>query len=100
VCDGDVLEGDVEFLGTLEEIGADSVADCFTLCDEFCGIELRYDGFEDFISDGGENTLVIVLAEILHLLSFWDNSDVLNIKTNLVNLGQSLDLWSMQHPER
>jgi hypothetical protein len=65
VCDGDVLEGDVKFLCTLEEIGADSVADRFTLCDEFCGIELRYDGFEDFVSDGGENTLVVVLAEIL-----------------------------------
>lgn len=44
MCDGYIFESDVEFLGTLEEIGADSVADCFSLSDEFCGIELGDNG--------------------------------------------------------
>jgi hypothetical protein len=69
VCDGNVLESNVELLCTLEEIGSDSVADCFTLCDELCGIELCYDGFKDFVSDGGKNTLVVILAEVLCLLA-------------------------------
>ena len=71
MCDGDVFEFNVEFLGTLEQVGADSVADCFTLCDELCGVELRYDGFENFVSDGGENTLVVILTEILVSVSYY-----------------------------
>lgn len=67
MCDGNVLEGNVEFLCTLEEVGSDSVADCFTLCDELRGIELRYDGFEDFVSDGWENTLIVILTKVLLL---------------------------------
>jgi hypothetical protein len=39
-------------LGTLEEVGSDAVADCFTLGDQFCSIELGDDGLEDFVSDG------------------------------------------------
>lgn len=31
--DGDVLKGDVEFLGAFEEVGADTVADSFALSD-------------------------------------------------------------------
>lgn len=65
MCDGDVLEGDVELVGALEELGSDAVADGFTLGDEFCGVELCDDGFEDFVSDGGEDTLVVVETEIL-----------------------------------
>jgi hypothetical protein len=65
VGDGDVFEGDVEFLGALEELGADAVADRFTLGDEFGGVELGDDGFEDFIADGWEDTLVVVGAEVL-----------------------------------
>lgn len=65
MCNGDIFEGDVEFLGTLEEVGSDAVGDGFTLSDEFCGIELSYDGLQDFVTDGGEDSLVVILAEVL-----------------------------------
>jgi hypothetical protein len=52
-------------LGTLEEVGSDAVADCFALCDQFCCIELGDDGLEDFVSDGREDSFVIILTEIL-----------------------------------
>lgn len=53
MCDGDIFESDIKFLGSLEEIGADSVGDGFTLGDELGGVELGNDGFKDFVSDGG-----------------------------------------------
>lgn len=65
MCDGDVFEGDVEFVGALEQVGADAVADGFALGDEFGGVELGDDGFEDFVTNGGEDTLVVVEAEVL-----------------------------------
>jgi hypothetical protein len=65
VGDGHVLEGDVELVGALEQVGADTVGDGLTLCDEFGGVELRDDGFEDFVTDGGEYPLVVVEAEVL-----------------------------------
>ena len=64
--DGDVFELDVELGGALEEVGADAVADCFALGDEFGSVELGDDGFEDFVADGGEDALVVVLAEVLY----------------------------------
>lgn len=65
--DGDVFEGDVEFLGAAEEIGADTVGDGFALGDEFGGVELGDDGFEDFVADGGEDAFVVVEAEGLKM---------------------------------
>jgi len=65
VCDGDILEGDIELLGALEQVRADSVADGFTLGDQLCGVELSDDGFEDFVSDGGQNTLIVILSQVL-----------------------------------
>jgi hypothetical protein len=53
VRDGHVFEGDVELVGPLEQVGPDAVADGFALGDEFCGVELGDDGFEDFVADGG-----------------------------------------------
>jgi hypothetical protein len=35
------------------------------LGDEFCGVELGDDGFEDFVADGGKDTLIVVETEIL-----------------------------------
>jgi hypothetical protein len=64
MCDGNILEGDVELLGTLEKIGSYSVADCFSLGDEFWGD----DRFQDFVSNGGENTLIVILTEVLLLV--------------------------------
>lgn len=68
--DGDVFEGDVEFAGPFEEIGPDAAGDGFTLRDEFCGVELCDDGFEDFVADGGEDTFVVVEAERLLCVSY------------------------------
>jgi hypothetical protein len=65
VCDGHVFEGDVEFVCALEQVGADAVGDGFALGDEFGGVELRDNGFEDFVTDGGEDALVVVEAEVL-----------------------------------
>lgn len=69
MCDGNVFEGDVEFLSTTHEIGTDAVRDGLTLGDEFCGIELGDNGFEDFVSDGREDTFVVVLSKRLERLS-------------------------------
>jgi len=52
-------------LRALEQIGADAVGDGFSLCDELGGIELSDDGFEDFVADGGKDTLIVVGTEIL-----------------------------------
>ncbi len=62
MCNGHVLEGDVEFLGAFKQVGANAVADGFSLSDELCGVELRDDGFEDLVTDGGEDTLIVVGA--------------------------------------
>jgi hypothetical protein len=53
-------------LSALKEIGADAVGDSFALRDEFGGVELGHDGFEDFVANGGENSFVVVLTEILN----------------------------------
>ena len=63
MCDRDVFERDVEFIRAFEEVGADALADGLALGDEFGGVELRDDGFEDFVADGGEHALVVVEAE-------------------------------------
>lgn len=65
MCNGNVLKSDVKLLGTLEEVAADAVGDGFTLGDELCGIELGDDGFKDFVSDGWEDTLIVILPEVL-----------------------------------
>lgn len=71
MCDGDVLEGNVELGGALEEVGADAGADGFALGDEFGGVELGDDGFEDFVTDGGKDALVVVEAEGLGGWGVW-----------------------------
>ena len=60
---GDVFEGNVEFGSSFKEVGADPRGDGFSLGDEFCGVELGDDGFEDFVTDGGEDALIVVEAE-------------------------------------
>ena len=74
MCDGDIFECYVKFLGTLEEIGSDAVADCFTLGDQFCGVKLGNDGFEDFVADGGEDSFIVILAEVLVSLTIVQNT--------------------------
>ena len=60
VGDGDIFQGDVELCGSLHEVCADAVGDGFTLGDQLGGIELGDDGLEDFVSDGGQDTLIVV----------------------------------------
>lgn len=67
MCDRDIFKGDVEFLGAFEKVSSDAVADGFTLGDEFGGVELCYDCFEDFVANGWEDTLIVVLSETLYV---------------------------------
>lgn len=39
----------------------------FTLRDELGGVELSDDRLEDLVPDGGEDTLIVIEAERLHL---------------------------------
>ena len=66
MCDRDIFEGDIEFLSPLKEISSDTVADGLTLSDELGGVELGYDGFENFIANGWEDTLIVILSKTLH----------------------------------
>ena len=76
--DGDVFERDVELGGAFQEVGADAGGDGFALRDQFGGVELGDDGFEDFVADGGEDALVVVEAEglglgtMLAMAKVWD----------------------------
>ena len=69
VGDGDVLEGDVELGGAAGEVVADAVGDGFTLGDELGGVELGDDRLEDFISNGGEDTFIVVCTVGLYKTS-------------------------------
>lgn len=60
-----VLERNVELLGTLEELAADTVADGFTLGDELRGVKLGNDSLQNFVTDGWEDTLIVVRSEVL-----------------------------------
>ena len=60
MCNGHIFEGDVELLCSLEKIGSYAVRDGFSLCDEFCSIELCDDRFEDFVTNRWKDTLVVV----------------------------------------
>jgi hypothetical protein len=65
VSNGDILEGNVEFSSTAGEIALDALGDGFTLGDELGGVELGDNGLEDFVTDGGEDSLVVVCTEVL-----------------------------------
>lgn len=65
VSDGDILEGDMELLGALEELGPDAVRNLLTLGDKLRSVELGDNGFENFVTNGGEDTLVVVETEVL-----------------------------------
>lgn len=98
--DGAILEGDVELGGAAEEIGADAVGDGFTLGDEFGGIELCDDGLEDFVSDRREDTLIVVLTEVLEMMGKLMRLDRRKRGEGyLVNLGESLDFGTVQDSE-
>lgn len=66
VSDGYIFESNVEFVGMFYKVGLDLVGDSFMLGDEFGGIELGNDRFEDFVIDGGEYMFIIILVELLY----------------------------------
>lgn len=49
--DGNVFKRNVELLGAASQICLNALRNRFSLSDEFSGIELSYDGFEDFVTD-------------------------------------------------
>ena len=65
VRDGDVLEGNVELGGAAGEVGTNTLRDGLALGDELGGVKLGNYGLEDLVADGGQNTLVVVDAEVL-----------------------------------
>ena len=69
MCDGDVLEGNVELARALEQVRADLVGDGLALGDELGGVELGDDGLEDLVTNGREDTLIVVEAEVLVAVS-------------------------------
>lgn len=98
--DGDVLEGDVELGGAAGEVGADALGDSLALGDELGGVELGDDGFEDFVADGGENTLVVVGAEVLRMLALMLPAAYGGTSSHLVNLWQRRDVRPVQDSQR
>ena len=98
--DGDILEGDVELGGAAEEVGADAVGDGFTLGNEFGGIKLGDNSLEDFVSDRGKDTLIVVLTEVLEMMGKLMRLDRRKRGEGyLVNLGESLDFGTVQDSE-
>ena len=98
--DGDVLKSDVKLLGTLEEVGADTVGDGLALGDELGGVELGDNGLQDFVSDRWEDTLIVILAEVLVYLSdICASLCYIHLITYLINLWELLDVWSGQDSE-
>jgi hypothetical protein len=69
VRDGHILESNVELSGATGELRADLLGDGFSLGDEFGGVELGDDGLEDLVTDGGEDSLIVVDTEILVFVS-------------------------------
>lgn len=83
VCDGNVLEGNVELVGALKKVGADLVGDGLTLGDELGGIKLGNDGLEDFVTNGGENTLIVVETQVLKAVSTLLSNSIPQIASRL-----------------
>ena len=67
MCYGDVFERNVELGSPSDKVVADALRDGFSLRDEFGGVELGDDCFENFVADGGKNALVVVEAEGLEV---------------------------------
>jgi hypothetical protein len=65
VCDGDILQSDVELGCALGQVVTDALGDGFTLGNQLGRVELGYYCFQDFIADRREDTLIVVLSEVL-----------------------------------
>ena len=96
MSDGDVFKSDIELACPSHEVCPDPLRYGFSLSDEFGGIELGDDGFEDFVSDGGEDSFVVVKTEVLSVLALFIFGIWLSY---LIDHGQPLHLGSVQHPQ-
>lgn len=65
VGDGDIFEGNVELGSAAGKVALDALRDSLTLGDELSSVELGHNSLEDFVADGGEDTLIVVDAEVL-----------------------------------
>lgn len=86
-------------MGTFEKVFANAVANGFTLGNEFGGVELSDDGFEDFITNGREDTLVIVLAKTLQYGISYLGKKSGKGRPYLVDLGQHFDIRPVKNSE-
>lgn len=78
---GHILELNVELSGTLSQILTDLGRNQLTLGDQLTSIELGNNRLQDLVSDGGQDTLVVVHTQVL------------------VDLRQLLDLGAVQHTQ-
>jgi hypothetical protein len=68
VGNGNILQGDVELGGTEGEVVADAIRDSLSLGNELCSVKLSDNGLEDFVTNGGEDSLIVVGTEVLQEL--------------------------------
>jgi hypothetical protein len=68
VGNGNILQGDVELGGTEGKVVANAIRDSLSLGNEFCSVELSDDGLEDFVTNGGEDSLIVVGTKVLQEL--------------------------------
>lgn len=113
VRNGDILEGNVELAGALEEVVADAVGDGFSLCDELGSVKLGNDGLQDFVSNGRKHALIVVETKVLGIISHCASTSPQQSNyaaalrcqgrdggAHLVNLGQHLHFGTVQHSQR
>lgn len=65
VCDGDIVKDDIEFESAFAKDFSDLLGDFLSLRDKLLSVVLGDDRFEDFVTDGGQNTLVVVRADVV-----------------------------------
>jgi hypothetical protein len=70
--DRNVLQKNVELLCSVQQILPYPGTDDLSLGDQLCRVELRHGGFEYFVSDGWEDTLVVADGETTGEISFGD----------------------------
>lgn len=81
VSNRDVVELNEESLGALDNRFTDLGGDLFSLLQQGRGGVTGHDGLEDFVSDGGEDAVVVIATELL------------------MELGQLINLGLEQHTE-
>ena len=65
VSDGNIIEDDVEFKGAFGKDFSDLLRNFLSLRDELLGVVLGDDRLEHFVGDGGQNSLVVVVSDVV-----------------------------------